>query len=294
MAESSVPGWEQYTSRNQITRSAASKIGHPDAAALTHLSRALYIPRHDGKTAHLDVHDMTTQYTAATGTLPIGCTQYAVAVGVMPKPRGDGTDDIHVSYNVDFNGLGDGEEVVGSVKFRAPSSSAEIELAISTTEDEAAVLTSGSPGATSISISTTYPISASSTRTGIVKHPYFTFKVPDGDNDPTTFQWQIHPSKHGRLRYTLVRNPVSQQEGSSSADIQAVYYHIGLDDSFSLPHSEGMLLLPPSQSSAGESIVVASTLGMLWRLRELHRGKGKVRKAGKTSANKFTRLFRKE
>jgi hypothetical protein len=99
------------------------------------------------------------------------------------------------------------------------------------------------------------------------------------------------------LRYTLVRNPVSQEK-FSSPDIQAIYYHVRLDDSLSLPYSEGMLLLPISRSSVEESIVVASALGMLWRLRDLHRGKGKIGKVGKTEnksqLSSLKRLFRKK
>ncbi|KAJ5431777.1 hypothetical protein N7445_008275 [Penicillium cf. griseofulvum] len=305
-------GWEQSTSHNQITRSLASQTGYPDAATLVHLARALYLPRHDRKTTHIAVHDMSAQSAAATGTLPIGCTQYVVAVGTMPKPKGDGPDDITVAYDVDFN-LGDNDAVMGSVKCRAPSSTlAEIDLyvaisptmhevllipnrVISTTEDQAAVLITNSENPAKISLDVTYPITPSSTRTGTVKHPYFTFEVPDADDEPTTFQWQIHPSQHGRLRYTLVCNPGSQEE-SNSPDIQAIYYHVGgLDDSLSLPYSEGMLLLPAGKSSVEEGIVVTSVLAMLWRLRELHRGKGKVTQAGKTGKlSSFKRMFTKE
>lgn len=130
-ASAGLAGWDQHTSQDQLTRSAGSLIGHPDAAALAHLSRALYIPRHDRKATHLAVHDISTQYNAAKGTLPVGCTKYAVAVGVMPKPQGDGPDDITVSYDVDFNREKDEEAVVASLKCRAPSSlSAEVDLCV--------------------------------------------------------------------------------------------------------------------------------------------------------------------
>ncbi|KAJ5817333.1 hypothetical protein N7447_009566 [Penicillium robsamsonii] len=182
----------------------------------------------------------STYAGGATGTLPIGCTRHVVAVGAIPKPQGDGPDEVTVAE---------------------------------------------SP--TKIPLGVTYPITPSSTRTGTVKHPYFTFEVPDADDGPTIFQWQIHPSQHGRLRYTLVRNP----EESGSPDVQGVYYHLGLDDSFALPYSEGILLLPSRQSSE-ESVVVTSALAMLWRLRELHSGKGRVGK-GKTDS-KLKRLFGKK
>ena len=123
MAEGgSVPGWEQYSSHNQITRSAASQIGHPDAAALAHLSRAVYIPRHDRNATHLAIHDISTRYAAAKGTLPIGCTKYAVAIGVMPKPQGGEPDDTTVLYDVNFNHEKEEEAVVGLVRGRKSSS----------------------------------------------------------------------------------------------------------------------------------------------------------------------------
>ncbi|KAJ5371681.1 hypothetical protein N7517_003687 [Penicillium concentricum] len=281
-----VVGWEQHTSSSQLARSGASEIGYPDAANLAHLSRALYFPRHDRKNTQLAVHDVSTKYAAATGTLPIGCTKYLVAVGAMLNPHGDALDNTTIAYDVDFN-LGDGDAVIGSVKSRAPAPSAGVDLAISTTEDEAAVLITNSENPSKIPLDVTYPITPSSTRTGTVKHPYFTFEVPDDDDKSTVFQWQIHPVQHGRLRYTLVRNP----EQSGSPDIQAVYYHLRLDDSFALPYSEGMLLLPALQSSE-ESVVVTSAIAMLWRLRELHTGKGKIGK-GKTDS-KLKRLFGKK
>ncbi|EKV06495.1 hypothetical protein PDIG_76920 [Penicillium digitatum PHI26] len=297
MAEGgSVPGWEQYSSHNQITRSAASQIGHPDAAALAHLSRAVYIPRHDRNATHLAIHDISTRYAAAKGTLPIGCTKYAVAIGVMPKPQGGEPDDTTVLYDVNFNHEKEEEAVVGLVRGRKSSSpSSGVKLEISPTEEEAAVLTTNGADESEIILDVTYPIPPSSTRNGIVKHPYFTFRVPDADVGSTTYQWQIHPSRIGRLRYTLVHRPAPQekQQEPSDADIQAVYYHIGLDDSLYLPHSEGLLLLPAGRSSIGESIVVSSALGMLWRLRELHRGKGKLVKAGekKSRLGSVKRLF---
>lgn len=84
------------------------------------------------------------------------------------------------------------------------------------------------------------------------------------------------------MRYTLVRCPAPQQELRDS-DIHAIYYHIGVGASLSLPYSEGILLLPASLSSAEDSVVVASTLGMLWRLRELCGGNGNGGNAAKAS-----------
>lgn len=128
----------------------------------------------------------------------------------------------------------------------------------------------------------TYPIPPSKTRDGEVKHPYFSFQVP-GQAGTTEFQWQIHPVENGSLRYTLVRIPQSGAADGQGSEVQkveveAIYYHIGVGASLSLPYSEGVLLLrSPSFADAGaEALVVGSMLGMLWRLRELDEdGKGK-------------------
>ncbi|KAJ5153696.1 uncharacterized protein N7500_009135, partial [Penicillium coprophilum] len=264
-------GWALYSSQSQVARSAASQSGYPDAGNLVQFSRALYFPRHDRKTTHLAVHDISDQYAAATGSFPIGSTRHVLAVGGIPKPQSNGPDETTVAYDVNLS-LRDEHAVAGTVKCRTPLIPADIDLTISNTEEEAAVLSTRSVYPTKIPLHVTYPITPSSTRIGTVKHPYFTFEIPNDDSKPTIFQWQIHPKEHGRLRYTLVRNP----EGSSSPDIQAVYYHLGLDDSFALLFSEGILLLPAGQSSVKEEFAVTSVLAMLWRLRELHRGKGKV------------------
>ncbi|KAF9882859.1 hypothetical protein FE257_004945 [Aspergillus nanangensis] len=287
--EVGLSGWDQWSSQNQLDRSTVTKTGHPDATALAHLSHALYIPRHDGETAHLAIRDISAQYAAAAGRLAIGSSQYVVALGLMPKPRSDATDSTSapVSYEVDFNGLGDGEAVVGSVRSHAASPAQEVELSMLTNEEKAANLTprSGNTTASEIPLEITYPIPPSKTRDGTFKHPYFTFQVPgDSNAGPSTFEWQIHPSQQGRMRYTLIRRSTSdqqQQQGSTDSDVQAIYYHIGVGASLSLSYSEGVLLLPAGHNSARENLVVASALGMLWRLRELQGGDNKSGKGSK-------------
>lgn len=125
-----------------------------------------------------------------------------------------------------------------------------------------------------IPLEVTYPIPPSTTRKGIFKHPYFSFHIP---GESSTLEWQIHPSQQGRMRYTLVRHAASdqRQQQVGDSDIQAIYYHIGVGASLSLLYSEGVLLLPTVQDSVRESLIVASALGMLRRLRELHGGNDK-------------------
>lgn len=159
---------------------------------------------------------------------------------------------------------------------------------VCTAEDKAGTLTTRTNNTEiplPVPLSISYPIPPSSTRVGTFKHPYFAFRIPAPDAGSIAVEWQIHPIQQGRMRYTLVRCPAQQQQD----DILAVYYHIGVEASLSLPYSEGVLLVPGSQGSAGDSgaIVVASALGMLWRLRELHGTDGK---SGKRNEKKPPRL----
>lgn len=270
-------GWDQYASQSQLERSAATRSGHPDAATLTHLTQALYIPRHDTKTAHVPVTYISAQYAAATEQLPLGSSKYMVALGLMAKP----SPDAPISHEVSFTGR---EEVVGSVR----SSSETVELRIRPQEKEtAAILTTGG---NEIPLTVTYPIPASVTRDGTFLHPYFTFQLPHDSQRASTFTWEIHPSEQGRMRYTLVRRrALHQQQGMRivevgvEQDVQAVYYHVGYGASLSLPYSEGILLLPLGSSPARTSLVVASALGMLRRLRELQG----VSEVGKESKKKL-------
>lgn len=132
-----------------------------------------------------------------------------------------------------------------------------------------------------IPLRVTYPHPPSTTRTGTFKHPYFSFQIPD---DPSIFEWQIHPSQQGYMRYTLVRRATSdqRQQQVSDSDIQAIYFHIGVGSSLSLSYSEGVLLFPTGQNSVREALFVASALGMLRRLREL-RGDKSGKEAKKKS-----------
>jgi hypothetical protein len=133
-------------------------------------------------------------------------------------------------------------------------------------------------------MSLSYPIPPTTIKDGfrrkVLKHPYFAFQIP-GQAD-ASLEWQIHPTLHGRLRYSLVRIPQAQSSAApagpgepSENDVLAIYHHIGEGVSLPLPYSEGVLLLPPDMDAATEAIVVASVLGMLWQLRQLCRtGKG--------------------
>lgn len=142
-------------------------------------------------------------------------------------------------------------------------------------------LASTNPFFANVPVLTSYPIPDTTTQAGTARHPYFSFSLPTDTS--TVFQWQIHPLRHGALRYTLVAVDLrpgaaqpTENASSSAADaaenpdqIIAIYHHIGLATNLFMGHSEGVLLLPAegSHDATLEAVIVASLLGLLWRLR---------------------------
>ncbi|KAF4238185.1 hypothetical protein CNMCM8980_002159 [Aspergillus fumigatiaffinis] len=288
-------GWDTYSSRNQDDRTTA----HLTRQGITppkHLSRAVYIPRHDGMESQIALYDISAQYTAATDGILIGSSEYVVALGLMQKPGSEGLNGASVAYDVTFRRQG--EDVVGSVRCQgvaeeqSPEQSVEVELAIASADDTAGFLTTkdsattGSTGTETTRVSISYPAVPSETRNAPHQAPlpYFQVKVAA---EPSTSEWQTHSHHHGRLRYTLVRLPAQDQSADACREeVLAIYNHVGVDSSMSLPYSEGVLLLPPRADPRMEAMVVASLLTMLWRLRALSGGERGKRGAGVTESMK--------
>ena len=119
-----------------------------------------------------------------------------------------------------------------------------------------------------IEIITSFPIPDTTSSAGTARHPFFTF-APDASS--RRLQWQIEPLGSVPLRYTLVELEHSEEKSVPDVDnIRAIYHHIGQGPSLSMRSSEGVLLLPENQThsvSATEGVVLASLLGLLWRVR---------------------------
>ncbi|KAE8315871.1 hypothetical protein BDV41DRAFT_529398 [Aspergillus transmontanensis] len=265
--------------KQDILTSAARNATQFSAPPPLHLSRALYIPHHDSTTRRLSVYDTSSQYSASAGGLPIGSSQYVVALGLMQKPQAEGTFLDSLAYTVDFRAGSHGNAgVIISVQHYSFSSISLSSVIGAETTDNNATLLIPRAGVHSIPeefpMATSYPIPSLETRDGIFKQPYFTFQIPSEDGEKkTTFEWQVHPLHTGRMRYTLVRVP-SRHHGIADPDpldIVAIYHHIGVGASLSLPYSEGILLVPHGMNHKTEAMVVGSALGMLWRLRKLRR-----------------------
>ncbi|KAK0636416.1 hypothetical protein B0T17DRAFT_613150 [Bombardia bombarda] len=63
------------------------RIGRRPAPVPAHLTKIVYIPRHDSNTYHLPLYEAGDLYRNAVGDSPIGSTLYAVKLGMAEKPR---------------------------------------------------------------------------------------------------------------------------------------------------------------------------------------------------------------
>lgn len=108
-------GWETHSALAQEDRSRRPGIG---STAPAHLTRALYIPRHDGSTPNLSIYDFGTQYTEAVGQCAIGSARYILSLGQMPKPHANGGACV---YNVGFTDVDSDAAGLKSISV-APSS----------------------------------------------------------------------------------------------------------------------------------------------------------------------------
>lgn len=273
----------------------------PTPARLT--GRILYVPRHDDTAAHLPLYDFRDAFAAAVRDDPIGSSRFKTSFGLMPKPAGDGRGGAskEVAYLLDFFG-GRGvvvtteEETKATVQRRMLGAGAQVGLTIppeppgssSSQVEDGAVAFRLTPSSTTVDIpvTTSWPLAPTVSRLGATRHPWFTFTVPSLLDEERTFQWQIHPVAHGLLRYTLVELPPVRQMTTttvaSSSDeipfsaaqednqgrIRAIYHNVGLGFCLSSqPHSEGAVLLQGDLGPELEALVVASLVGLLWRVR---------------------------
>jgi hypothetical protein len=158
-------------------------------------------------------------------------------------------------------------------------------------------IASNNPFRNKVPVRMSFPIPDSLTKAGISRNPYFSFSLP---GSTAIFQWQIHPVEHGPLRYTLIAvDPdFTTRDGAAQTGekVQAIYHHVGLGTSLStMQHSEGVLLLPPcrdGQDSAQEGVIVASLLGLLWRLRGMGES-GRRMSEGGAKKSLFGKMLRK-
>lgn len=270
----------------------------PTPAHLT--DRILYVPSHNDNITHLPIYDFKDDFKDAVKDDPIGSSRFKTSFGLMQKPVGDGRGTSKVSYLLDFEPLESRKSSLGlvvtkaTVQRRMLGASAEVGLTIPPTPlpgsqmEDGAVAFNLTPSSTTVDIAVTasFPVSPTISKFGSSRHPWFIFTVPSLLEEERTFQWQTHPVEHGLLRYTLVEIPntiassASNGDGSDGNDIpfsaakednqgsiRAIYHNVGLGFCLSQPYSEGAVLLQNDLDPELEALIVASLLGLLWRVR---------------------------
>ncbi|KAJ4413674.1 hypothetical protein N0V82_008404 [Gnomoniopsis sp. IMI 355080] len=159
-----------------------------------------------------------------------------------------------------------------------------------------------SPASTTMTIPvvTSFPVTPTISKFGSSRNPWFTFTVSSLLDEDRTLQWQMHSTELGMLRYTLIEIPREELASVNSSEnveerkapfsaaepenehlIRAIYHNVGLGFSLSQPFSEGALLVQNDFEPELEALILASLLGVLWRVRN---EEGRSRKVSKSDA----------
>lgn len=167
--------------------------------------------------------------------------------------------------------------------------------------EDGAVACTMSPASTTtkIAVVTSFPVTPSISKFGSSRNPWFTFTVPSLLDEERTLQWQMHSAELGTLRYTLIEVPIGASINTVSAEgteggrkipfsaadpdnahlIRAIYHNVGLGFSLHQPFSEGTLLVDNDLDPELEALVLASLVGVLWRVRSEESRPRKVSKS---------------
>lgn len=114
-----------------------------------------------------------------------------------------------------------------------------------------------------------YPLPEKYIKRQLVRYPYLTltgsFFGDRGRND-NRYEWQVHPTEKGPLRYELVD---MQHKGSGDDDssVLAIYHHHGFESELPTNYSHGVLLLPSNSTSQFDIAIISSLLTLLSAVR---------------------------
>jgi hypothetical protein len=119
-----------------------------------------------------------------------------------------------------------------------------------------------------------YPLPEKNTKKQLIRYPYLT--VTDRDTDGDRYEWQVHPTEKGPLRYEMV-DLGGKRSGDGESSILAIYHHHGFESELPTSHSHGVLLLPSTSTSEFDIAVVSSLLALLSAVRQQSTLKNKSR-----------------
>ncbi|KAF7551138.1 hypothetical protein G7046_g7801 [Stylonectria norvegica] len=277
-ASAGVQGYENLGIAQQRDRGSAAAldngVARQPSATPSHLSRVLYIPLHNGSEFHLQIQDVSAEYKHCIGYAPMGGSDiigdalmgsrlFITRLGTMKKPKIDikGNEGLYaIDSKVDIDG---GSATVSKTEAGVQDPNVTICVSNSTVDFKLVA-------DREIDIIASFPVPDTTSSVGTARHPFFTFTP---DDNSRKLQWQTNPATDGPLRYTLVELEYSTEDSvhAPKADnVRAIYHHIGQGPSLSMRSSEGVLLLPEDQvdnASMTEGVVLASLIGLLWRVR---------------------------
>ncbi|CAI6097749.1 unnamed protein product [Clonostachys chloroleuca] len=253
MRAAPAPSWSDTSSRSDTSESATQNEG---------LSKALYIPYHTNKTTHLPLYDITDQYSASVGDLPIGSPRYKAQIRLMKKPSGNSLEG-NVRYLIDFHCL---ERNATITERTIGRDGIEVDMSLPSTLGEEFRLGVVAPHQQGTNRVTAHyaPEPEKPKRKMAPENP--SFAVQGGISKSSALEWKPFPFEPGCLTYGLFDSLSSMDV--TEAEPRALYQHCRHEGDFVVSgHSEGILLLAGSEHPEDEALIVSSLVGLLWDLR---------------------------
>ncbi|TID03907.1 hypothetical protein CH35J_001967 [Colletotrichum higginsianum] len=270
------------------------RLGRRLSPTPAHLSRVVYVPKHKDVTAHLPLYDVSENYAKAVKGEFVGGSRYKLNLAMMKRPNGDGTDG-EVRYLVNF-GSGAAEDEV-TVERRVPTHNGPmVSMHLPREGNGNFRVASLDPTQTmQLVVANSFPIPDRKMHAAAppVRHPWFTIShtsQDDADDDddaaaatgltPSNLEWQIRPTEHGPLRYTLVDTAEEDAAAAEAGEplIHAIYHHIGVGFALPRDYSEGVLLLSENLDDEAEALAVSTLLGLLRQVRSINQPPPRPRK----------------
>ncbi|KAG7404666.1 hypothetical protein Forpe1208_v015345 [Fusarium oxysporum f. sp. rapae] len=224
-----------------------------------HLTKALYIPKHDDTISHFAIYDISKEYFEKVGVNPMGSESYKVELCLLRKPSG-----YHVGDNARFLVDVDASVSIHERVMGRDPLDAEVSSAI---EGERSVSLQIHTGDSSFELTGQeyYLLPEKETKKRIIRYPYMSITGDHGASKALRCDWQVHPAEKGPLRYDLVD---MEQQGDDDGAILATYHHHGFESELPTSYSHGILLLPNDSTPLFEITVVSSLMALLATIRK--------------------------
>ncbi|KAK8137165.1 hypothetical protein PG984_005105 [Apiospora sp. TS-2023a] len=235
-----------------------------------HLSRVLFVPKHNSTVGHLPIYEVTDVYRKAVKDATFGSHGYRVSLWFMHRPKGDGTDEAEVCFFI--NNQADHIIVEQRCLNQADGTVATINLP--TGRDEPAVIIGPGQAKSSVRVSTDLPTPSTSqpTSTSSVgpKDPQYPTMSVETTTGQDVTKWKVWPVGPGSACYHLVRCSSDASRVGADSEIAAIYQHAGPHLTLPVDHSEGIMLVPEVRDPQDEILLVAIVVALLWYVRELN------------------------